>query len=369
MADSQQTEASTAVARDGASTFQALFSASALKKIVYLIGGLVVFIFALQITKEGAADAAPLIKDSFDLATPINTLGFGWLFAYVVMSGSPVAAAGLTFLSTHAITDVQAFTMISGSRLGSSLMVLLLGFIYVLRGAERRAGLSVGLLAMVVTATLHIPTLVLGWVALETGITSGWSIQIASLDIIDRIFAPLVDPIADFLPGLALFGVGVLAIVAGFSLIDRGLPEISLERGGFEETPRLLYRPSVMFALGVALTLVTLSVSVSLGILVPLSARGLIRRENLIPYIMGCNISTFIDTLVVALLLKSSAGVSVVLTQILCVSIVAIIILAAFFPIYEKVVTFSVDWTLATNRNIAMVMGVLVVVPLIMVVV
>jgi len=53
------------------------------------------------------------------------------------------------------------------------------------------------------------------------------------------------------------------------------------------QVSRMVYKPMVMFALGAAITMVSMSVSVSLSILVPLSNRGIIRRENVIPYIMG----------------------------------------------------------------------------------
>lgn len=41
---------------------------------------------------------------------PVNSLGFGWLFAYVIMSGSPVAVA-LTFFDVEAIDRLSTFTM------------------------------------------------------------------------------------------------------------------------------------------------------------------------------------------------------------------------------------------------------------------
>jgi CRP-like cAMP-binding protein len=83
--------------------------------------------------------------------------------------------------------------------------------------------------------------------------------------------------------------------------LGRALPEMSADRSSFQRIGRLVYRPMAMFLLGCAVTSVTLSVSVSLSILVPLSAKGLVRRENTLPYIMGANITTFIDTLVAAL--------------------------------------------------------------------
>jgi hypothetical protein len=48
------------------------------------------------------------------------------------MSGSPVAASALTFLDAGIITAVQTFTMIIGSRMGASFIILFIGFIYVL---------------------------------------------------------------------------------------------------------------------------------------------------------------------------------------------------------------------------------------------
>jgi Na+/phosphate symporter len=62
-----------------------------------------------------------------------------------------------------------------------------------------------------------------------------------------------------------------------------------------------------------------MSVSVSLSILVPLSDRGFIRRENLIPYILGANITTFIDTLLASVLLDNPLAFTIVLVQMVSI--------------------------------------------------
>lgn len=100
----------------------------------------------------------------------LNTLGIGWLMAYIVLSGSPVAAVSLTLYSGGIITDVQSFAMITGSRLGAPFIVLLVGFISHLRGHQRVASISIGVLAFLVTATIYLPAMGLGYVAL----TNGW---------------------------------------------------------------------------------------------------------------------------------------------------------------------------------------------------
>ena len=93
-------------------------------KIGLFILSLYLFILALTLMKDGARGLAPLVQDRFSLNNAFNTMGFGWLFAYLVMSGSPVAASALTFLDAGIITPVQTFTMIIGSRMGASFIIL-----------------------------------------------------------------------------------------------------------------------------------------------------------------------------------------------------------------------------------------------------
>ena len=63
----------------------------------------------------------------------LDLLGTGWLGAYFVLSGSPAAATAISLFGAGTLTKLQTFTMLSGSRLGASFIVLLTGFIYSLR--------------------------------------------------------------------------------------------------------------------------------------------------------------------------------------------------------------------------------------------
>jgi sodium-dependent phosphate cotransporter len=87
-----------------------------------------------------------------------------------------------------------------------------------------------------------------------------------------------------------------------------------------------------MFALGSLVALVTMSVSVALTVLVPLVVKGYVKRESIIPYIMGANITTLGDTMLAAFLLGSPAAVRIVLAEVIGTSIVSIILLAFFYP-------------------------------------
>ena len=108
-----------------------------------------------------------------------------------------------------------------------------------------------------------------------------------------------------------------------------------------------------MFLLGSVLTFLTLSVSLSLSLLVPLSARGYIRRENAIPYIMGANITTIVDTLLAAVVLGSGDAFTVVLVTMVSVTMVSLAVMLLFFRRYERWLLRLVEWSTESNRNLA----------------
>ena len=338
-------------------------------KIALFIVSLYLFILALTLMKDGARGLAPVVQDRFDLNNAFNTMGFGWLFAYVVMSGSPVAASALTFLDAGIITAVQTFTMIIGSRMGASFIILFIGFIYVLRGRNRSTSLSMGLLSFTVTGTLQLGSVIIGTLLLRSGVLGRFELGggTALTSITDALIEPISGQFREFLPAWALFLVGLGIILLTFNLFDRCLPEMTIKESQVGRMSRLVYNPMIMFLLGSAVTLVSMSVSVSLSILVPLSHRGFVRRENVIPYIMGANITTFIDTLLAAVLLNNHAAVSVVLAEMLGVAVSAMIILVLFFRRYERWALNFVQWVTERNVNLALFMFGIFIIPLILV--
>lgn len=345
---------------------QRFLSRVSFQKIGLFMVSLLLFILALTLMKEGAKGLTPLIQGRFSIQAPANALGFGWLFAYLVMSGSPVAATSLTFYDAGIINQLSSFAMISGSRIGSSFIVLFIGFIYVLRGRNRGTSLSMGLLTFAVTGTLQAGTLVIGYLALSAGLLDRFQPnQGAALNAItDYILDPIVNLAKSFLPDWGLFVVGLILIMFTFNLFDKCLPEMTLKESQIGRVSRLVYKPAVMFLLGAGITLISMSVSVSLSILVPLSHRGFIRRENVIPYIMGANITTFIDTLLAAALLNNPGAVTIVVAQMIGVTLVSAFILLLIYRPYERVTLRVVDSVTKSNVSMGIFMATIFVIPL-----
>ena len=367
--ESKTANALSVTAKVAAADRPALQLPSWLIKLLSMFVGLLVFILALLLLKQGAKVYGGVIIKNLNITSAVNSLGFGWLLAYIFLSGSPVAAIAVSFFAAGTITAIQSFTMITGSRLGASFIVLFVGFIYYLRGHQRAASISIGVLALLTTAAIYLPALAIGYWLLSSGVLR--SLQIGATtpvsSLIDTIFDPILDLINRLgLPGWVVFGVGIGTLLLGFNLLDRALPEMDAERSSFQRIGRLVYRPMAMFLLGCAVTSLTLSVSVSLSILVPLSAKGLVRRENTLPYIMGANITTFIDTLVAALINGGPAAFTIVLVEMISVATLSLLVLAFCYRPFERAILRLQETIIRNNRTLGAFLCIMLIVPVLL---
>lgn len=328
--------------------------------------GLLLFVLALQMLKTGSRDYGKLVMASLDVSNPVDALGFGWLLAYVFLSGSPVAAVAVSFLAAETIDVLQAFTMITGSRLGASFIVLFVGFLYHLRGHERGASVSIGVLALLTTAAIYLPAMALGYALLQTDLLLTLKVSPAGEmnGVLDRLTDPALAWIKGALPTWALLPLGLVAMLSAFRLLDLALPQVSAEGRTLHRVGRLIYRPAAMFLVGAAVTTVTLSVSVSLSVLVPLSTRGLIRRENAIPYIMGANITTFVDTLFVALVAGGPEAFGIVLVEMVSVAVLSLLVLGLCYRQFEEALTCTQTWIVQDNVRLMAFLALMLVIPL-----
>lgn len=81
---------------------------------------------------------------------------------------------------------------------------------------------------------------------------------------------------------------------------------------------------------------------------------------------MGANITTFIDTLLAALLLDNPLAFTVVLVEMLSITIVSIVVLAYVYRPYHEIMLNAVEWIIRRDRNLAIFMLAILVIPLIL---
>lgn len=303
-------------------------------RIVLGLAGVFFFILGIQLMRIVAGDLRPTIETVVGPLTrePWHALAFGWLAAYAVLSGSPIAALTLGLFHVGALTEETAYFMIMGSRLGAAFVVLLIGVVAVARGQPREKSLAMGVLSFLVTYSIYLPAILLGWVLLRAGVLGWFEVRTpqAVLDYLDRIFGRIVVRIQEWLGSPAAFLLALVAIYVGLALFDRAFGRREERELKSPRMHRYIQHPVASFVVGALVTLASTSVSLSLGLLVPLYLHGYIDRRTIIPYIMGANITTFVDTLIAAIVLGGGVAANIVLLEMFSVTLFSILALLAY---------------------------------------
>ena len=144
--------------------------------------------------------------------------------------------------------------MLTGSRLGASFVVLVVGFIYALRrtgmtGKTRRAPMSIGILSLTMTMVAYLPGALIGWLLLTGGHLDSMNLAPPPelLSLTDTAFGWAVDFAKSALPGWALFPVGLGVLLLAFKAFDAALPQVDSDR--LEHRDDAWYKkPWAMFA-------------------------------------------------------------------------------------------------------------------------
>jgi len=315
---------------------------------------LVLFLFAVQLLGASTTAAAAPLERFFRryVAGSGQALGASWLATYVLTNGSVIAALSVSLFKTGILTASQLFLMLAGSRLGGAAIVLLIGALDYFQ--KRRYSFSestrLGILTFLLSHSIYLPATVLGYLLLPRlqtgfgGVSNRIELSVHPLAAFDPATGAVVDTVG---VGLALV-VAVLVLFGSLTLFDRVLKRINTEwlRKRFF---RRFQHKWTSFGLGILITGVTTSVAFSLGVVVPLYNRNYIKRQEIVPYVLGANIGTFFDTVVIAVLLESPQGVAIVLSLVTVGAIITVGTLVRFSTYFQAVET--IQTRLVTDRR------------------
>jgi len=285
---------------------------------VGVVAVLALFLVSVQLLGAATESAAPFLERVFSrvLVADAAALGLGWLGAYVLGNGSVIAALALSLFTAGLVSASQLFLLIAGSRLGAAAIVVVVG---VLDYAQKerytlQESVRMGVLTFLLTHSIYLPVTLLGYLILPVvrdpilAASAEWSLGARPLSWT----APLTTAITARLGPVPSVLLAVALLFGSLRLFDRLLSHVetaTIRRRFFSHFERTW----ISFAIGLFVTGASTSVAFSLGVIVPLYNRGYVERDELVPYVLGANLGTLFDTLVVALILESAVGVALVL--------------------------------------------------------
>jgi hypothetical protein len=95
-----------------------------------------------------------------------------------------------------------------------------------------------------------------------------------------------------------------------------------------------------------------------------LSLKGYVKRDNIIPYVMGANIATWIDTLFAALLLDAPRAFTIVFVEMVTGATISLIVLVLLYEPYKRIILRLAHEATKDRRGFALFRGAIFLVPL-----
>ncbi len=327
-----------------------------IRRMFYVVAAISLFITALQLLSISTGDLTPLLESFLKplLNNDLNTFGAGWLISYLTLNGTTGAAIGLSVFNSGIITDMQLLTMLSGARFGAAFIVILIGVLEYFQGKSDsiKDSASIGMICFLIAYTVYLPAALIAYFGssyLELSflkVSGPALLQTSVLSIFEPVssaVAAVTGPVLGFFTALGFLIISLRIFGYAFN----GLNAENL-RGNYLQF--LMGSKWIAFATGALLTLITTSVSLSLGIIVPLYNEGYIKREEIIPYILGANLTTMISFVIAAMIVNTQPGMRQILILTGGITLVTSVVLL-FYKRYFRFLQKMFD-TIVTNRTV-----------------
>jgi sodium-dependent phosphate cotransporter len=271
------------------------------KKWSKLVFFLYVFILCIEIIKKTSLFLAPNIKDFLlQGLSPIKAMGVGWFTTSIVQSSGAVASFVATFAGNNLINLPTAVYILIGASLGTTITALIISFITTSKAKKDfRHGFEIGLAYSIYSALLVLIVLFLEYFFnffSRTSLFLAEKLQnkIVALNIpnfTDLITTPIINPLFDSLPKFVLLIFAFVLLIFALRFLGKSVIEVF---GGELRARKFINKhfnsKIKIYFLGVILTAIVFSSSITIGLLVPLAVARLISLKKAIPFILGADL-------------------------------------------------------------------------------
>jgi len=261
-------------------------------------------------------------------------LFIGILATSIIQSSSTTTSIVVTLVASGTLTIDNAIPIVMGANVGTSVTNTLVSMAHITRREEFRRAVA--------GATVHdffnlMAVAVLLPVELLTGYLSKFALwfegmfeSVGGLKLVSPLKV-ITKPVVKFLEHLVLdtFGLpqtigGIILLVGALALLFFSLKQfVNIMRkivvGRVERVIHdvLFESPLRSFGLGLVLTSIVQSSSITTSLIVPMIGAGILTVEQFYPFTLGANIGTTVTSMMAALATGSAQGVTIAFVHLL----------------------------------------------------
>ena len=286
----------------------------------------------------GGGFAAVMIQMT---SNPFAGLIIGIVATSLIQSSSTTTSIVVGLVAGGALSLGNAIPIIMGANIGTTITNTLVSLGYINSRIEFRRAFSAGIVhdffnicAVIVLFPIELKFHIIEKIAsaLEMGFSNAGGLKMfnplkfaldPAINLIDRIFAPL--PYAS----IAMMIFSLFLLFMALTYLIRTLRSLVLKKIEIVVNKYLFKNDLLGFGLGILITSVVQSSSITTSIIIPLAGAGLISVRQIFPYTLGTNIGTTVTAILAALATQNHIAVTVAFSH-LCFNIFGITI---FYPL------------------------------------
>jgi sodium-dependent phosphate cotransporter len=257
---------------------------------------------------------------------PVVGLFIGILATSIIQSSSSTTSIAVSMVAAGALTIENAIPIIMGANIGTSITNIIASLPQIKRNNEFRKAFSAAIvhdffnvLSVIVLFPLQLATNFLGILASEMESIFAGAGGLKFLSPVKAITKPVVKMIEGYfvdLPWLMLILAVLLLFIALKYMVDSlKVIVVSRAKDWFDQ---YLFKTAIRaFFVGIILTVMVQSSSITTSLIVPMAGAGLLTLEQIFPYTLGANIGTTITAMLAALVTGSPAAVTVAFSHLI----------------------------------------------------
>jgi len=316
-----------------------------LVKLLLIFVSIIVLLVWLDLIKYSLVRAFdPYFFVKF-FGSPVKSFFLSYMMTEITMSWSPIAGAFIGLWEALKIPMTNLMSIILWTRWGVNSVLLITGLLMLIKWKSLRRALGITVIQFFVTFSVTALSALFVFPLLKTNMFTSIASNLSSAWMGGWGLHNMINLVSNLMKfhipsNIYLLIVGALFLVWWLFAFDKNFSFVKDKH--VAKHIRKIENRKTAFLAWFILTALTMSLSISVTLLLPLYIRKVVTRRHLIPYILWANISTLFDTLFLWIMTHSKMWVEVVLTFMLAAT-VAVFIYLLIFRYYKKSISFLTD--------------------------
>ena len=299
---------------------------------------LYLFILSIELIKRASFLLGPDIKNFLiQNLSPLKAISIGWFTTAIVQSSGAVASVTAAFAGGNLLNLTTAVYILIGASLGTVITALIISLITISnKRRDFRHGFEIGLVYSIYSALLVVIVFILEYFfklfsksSLFLANLVGDKISLLKIpNLIEIITNPVLNPLFQKNHNLLLLLFGFIILIFALKYISKSVIHVL---GGENNARKFINRhfnsKYKIYFIGVLLTAILFSSSITIGLLVPLAVARLINLKKAIPFILGADLGTFTDVFLASVIIDKIPALATAFAYALFAVIGAIIFL------------------------------------------